>query len=284
MPELPEVESICRKLNELTAGHTIWGGQVLLPRSLAHPFSVKSFLSSICNVDLKIWSRRGKYLLLELDSNKGWIVFHLRMTGQLLWTKQSEPLSKHTRLRLFCKGSYELRFIDVRTFGKVWLIPSSHNPEDIIIGLNKLGIEPLSADFSVNYLTKKLTSYKRNIKTLLLDQSIIAGIGNIYADEALFRSNIHPKTKGIELTVKQINNLREAIIEVLNKSIEKGGTTFSNFLNITGSKGKYAEVAWVYGRNNMACRICNTSIKRIKLNGRSSHFCPKCQQCSKLLD
>ncbi|MFY0608964.1 MAG: DNA-formamidopyrimidine glycosylase [Candidatus Atelocyanobacterium thalassa] len=283
MPELPEVESICRKLNELTAGHTIWGGQVLLPRSLAYPFSVQEFCNFVDNINLKIWSRRGKYLLAELDSNKGWMVFHLRMTGQLLWTQQSEPFSKHTRLRFFCTSSYELRFVDIRTFGKVWLIPPSHNPEDIVIGLKKLGIEPLSDDFSVNYLTEKLTSYKRNIKTLLLDQSIIAGIGNIYADEALFRSGIHPETKGIELNIKQIKNLRKAIIEVLNKSIEKGGTTFSNFLNITGNKGNYAKIAWVYGRSNMSCRICNTSIKRIKLSGRSSHFCPKCQQYNKLL-
>ena len=149
MPELPEVESICRKLNELTTGQTILGGQVLLARSLAYPSSMQEFLNLIDNVDLKIWKRRGKYLLAELDSNKGWIVFHLRMTGQLLMTQQSEPLSKHTRLRLFCKNSYELRFIDIRTFGKVWVIPPSYNPEDIITGLKKLGVEPFSNDFSI---------------------------------------------------------------------------------------------------------------------------------------
>ena len=282
MPELPEVESICRKLNELTTGQTILGGQVLLTRSLAYPSSVREFLNLIDNVDLKIWKRRGKYLLAELDSNKGWIVFHLRMTGQLLLTQQSEPLSKHTRLRLFCKNSYELRFIDIRTFGKVWVIPPSYNPEDIITGLKKLGVEPFSNDFSINYLIENLTRYKRNIKTILLDQSIIAGIGNIYADEALFRSNIHPETKGAELTLKQIKNLQKAILEVLSKSIDEGGTTFSDFLNITGNKGNYTEFAWVYGRNHSPCRICSTPIKRIKLNGRSSHFCPKCQQYSNL--
>ena len=278
MPELPEVETVCRGLNHLTFGQTIFAGEVLLSRTLAYPASSREFLDQIQNATFEQWQRRGKYLLVSLKENRGWLGVHLRMTGQLLWVQQDQPLSPHTRLRLFCGNNQELRFVDIRTFGKVWWVPPNQPPQTIITGLQKLGPEPFSQDFSLDYFIHKLKGRQRNIKTILLDQTIVAGMGNIYADEALFKSGILPTTLGRDLTSQQVETLRTAMIEVLTQAIEAGGTTFSDFRGVTGINGNYGGFAWVYGRHNQPCRVCGTPIEKIKLGGRSSHFCPQCQQ------
>lgn len=281
MPELPEVETVRRGLNKLTLGKEIQGGDVLLNRTIAYPFSAAEFLAGVKNVSIANWHRYGKYLLAELTNSEqgkaGWLGVHLRMTGQLLWLNQEDLLQKHTRVRLFFPNNYELRFVDTRTFGKIWWVPPSNTPESIITGLQKLGPDPFSADFSVEYLIGKLQKRQRAIKTALLDQSLIAGVGNIYADEALFLSGIRPETFCAALNVEQISRLRTAIIEVLQKSIEAGGTTFSDFISVMGVNGNYGGSAWVYGRTGEPCRVCSTSIDKLKLAGRSSHFCPNCQ-------
>jgi formamidopyrimidine-DNA glycosylase len=178
---------------------------------------------------------------------------------------------------LFFPDSRELRFVDQRTFGKMWWVPASEAPENIITGLQRLGPDPFSADFSVEYLVRQLKNRQRSIKTALLDQALVAGVGNIYADEALFLSGIRPETLCADLQIDQISRIRTSIIQVLQASIEAGGTTFSDFLNVQGVNGNYGGVAWVYGRTGEPCRVCGTSIQRFKLAGRSSHFCPKCQ-------
>ncbi|HEY9631845.1 MAG TPA: DNA-formamidopyrimidine glycosylase [Coleofasciculaceae cyanobacterium] len=281
MPELPEVETVRQGLNQLTLGQEIQGGDVLLDRTIAHPLSVAEFLAGLKNVTISDWHRRGKYLLAELAkldiSNAGWLGVHLRMTGQLLWLNQDEPLHKHTRVRLFFPDNRELRFVDQRTFGQMWWVPPSEAPESIITGLKRLGPDPFSADFSVEYLMRKLQNRQRSIKTALLDQELVAGVGNIYADEALFLSGIRPETLCANLNLEQIERIRTSLIQVLQASIEAGGTTFSNFLSVMGVNGNYSGVAWVYGRTDEPCRVCGTSIRRVKLAGRSSHFCPKCQ-------
>lgn len=281
MPELPEVETVRQGLNRVTLNQEIQGGDVLLDRTIAHPLSVGEFLTGLKNVSITGWYRYGKYLLAELIKSDigeaGWLGVHLRMTGQLLWVNQEEPLQKHTRLRLFFQNNRELRFVDQRTFGQMWWVPPLEAPASIITGLKKLGPDPFSADFSVEYLVRKLNNRQRSIKTALLDQELVAGVGNIYADEALFLSGIRPETLCADLTVEQIERLRTAIIQVLQTSIESGGTTFSNFLNVQGVNGNYGGVAWVYGRMGEPCRVCGTAIQRLKLAGRSSHFCPKCQ-------
>ncbi|CCQ60315.1 DNA-formamidopyrimidine glycosylase [Crocosphaera watsonii] len=277
MPELPEVETVCRGLNQLTFGQTIEGAEVLLDRTLAYPPSSQEFLDQIQNATFDKWQRRGKYLLVPLQEKKGCLGVHLRMTGQLLWVKENEPLSRHTRLRLFCNQSQELRFVDIRTFGKVWWVPPNQPPENIITGLQKLGPEPFAKEFSIDYFINRLKRRQRNIKTILLDQAIVAGMGNIYADEALFKSGILPTTLGKDLTPQQVKRLREAMIEVLKTAIDQGGTTFSDFRGVTGINGNYGGVAWVYGRHKQPCRVCGTPIEKIKLGGRSSHFCPQCQ-------
>lgn len=281
MPELPEVETVRRGLNQLTLMRAIEGGEVLLPRTLAYPNCVTKFTQDITGLAIATWQRRGKYLLAQLvdpsSQAAGWLGVHLRMTGQLLWLQQQTPVQKHTRLRLFFPSTQELRFVDTRTFGKIWLVPPHQAPEDIITGLQRLGPEPFASEFSRQYLHDKLHKTKRSIKTALLDQSLVAGIGNIYADEALFTSGIRPDAIASQLNSPQIAALHAAIIKVLHTAIAKGGTTFSDFLNLLGVNGKYGGVAWVYGRTGEPCRICTTPIERVKLGGRSSHFCPHCQ-------
>jgi formamidopyrimidine-DNA glycosylase len=199
------------------------------------------------------------------------------MTGQLLWLNQDEPLQKHARVRLFFPKGEELRFVDQRTFGKIWWVPPSEKLEDIITGLKALGPEPFTPDFSIEYLAGKLKKCQRAIKTAILDQALVAGVGNIYADEALFLSRIRPETRASALNLDQIERLHHAIIQVLQAGIEAGGTTFSHFMNVQGINGNYSGLAWVYGRRGEPCRVCETPIERMKLGGRSSHFCPNCQ-------
>lgn len=275
MPELPEVETVRQGLNQVTLNQTITGGDVLLDRTIAHPFSVVEFLTGLQGNSIVQWHRRGKYLLAELQS--GWLGVHLRMTGQLLWMHQDESLPKHCRVRLLFPEQRELRFVDQRTFGQMWYISPNQRPETVVTGLALLGAEPLSDEFTVAYLAECLKGRKRPIKNALLDQSLIAGIGNIYADESLFLSHIQPQTLCADLTLEQIDKLHAAIIKVLQDSINARGTTFSDFRDIQGINGNYGGIAWVYDRKGQPCRVCETPITRIKLAGRSSHFCPTCQ-------
>lgn len=288
MPELPEVETVCQGLNQLTLSEQILGGDVLLDRTIAHPFLVGDFLANITGITIAQWQRRGKYLLAQLKlpptaetsnppTSAGWLGIHLRMSGQLLWLDRNTPLQKHTRVRIFFTNNHELRFVDQRTFGKIWWVPPTTQPAHIITGLKTLGPEPFAPEFNDQYLANKLKNSHRPIKTALLDQTLVAGIGNIYADEALFISQILPTTLCSNLTSPQITRLRSAIIQVLQTALAAGGTTFSNFINVHGVNGNYAGIAWVYNRTGQPCHTCHTPITRLKLAGRSSHFCPQCQ-------
>lgn len=286
MPELPEVETVCRGLNQLTQGKVILGGDVLRERTIAHPFPVVEFLTGLQDMTICRWYRRGKYLLAELqtkvsnetDKNISSVLgVHLRMTGQLLVLPQDTPLQKHARVRLFLPDDQELRFVDQRCFGQMWWVPPQTDAGAIISGLALLGPEPFSEDFSVEYFTKKMQRIRRPIKTALLDQSIVAGVGNIYADEALFLAKVRPTKICADLNPQEIERLRLAIIEVLEKAIEAGGSTIRNYVSVKGVNGNYAAMAWVYNRAGQPCRTCNTTVDKIRLAGRSCHFCPRCQ-------
>jgi formamidopyrimidine-DNA glycosylase len=281
MPELPEVETVRRGLNKMTLNQPIQGGAVLLPRTVAHPESEQDFLAGLKGCAIAQWHRRGKYLLAELISGKtagGHLGVHLRMTGQLLWKSQADPLEKHCRVRLFLPNNQELRFVDQRTFGQMWWVPPDRRPEEIMTTLATLGPEPFADDFSVAYLCDRLRDRQKPIKNALLDQTLVAGVGNIYADESLFLSGIRPTTLCRTLKPKQIERLRDNIITVLETSIGEGGTTFSDFRDITGVNGNYGGMALVYNRDGKPCQTCGTIIERIRLAGRSAHFCPKCQR------
>lgn len=280
MPELPEVETVRQGLNQVTLDQIIQGGDVLLERTIAHPFSAAEFLLGVEGSSIVQWQRRGKYLLAALAKDAalaGWLGVHLRMTGQLLWMRQDEPVQKHCRVRLFFPAGWELRFVDQRTFGQMWWVPPEYHPEEIMTGLQLLGPEPFSEQFSIAYLVEKLQGRKRPIKNVLLDQALVAGIGNIYADEALFLSGIQPQTLAASLKPEQIERLHGAVLKVLKDSIDARGTTFSDFRDVSGINGNYGGIAWVYDRKGENCRVCGNVIERIKLAGRSAHFCPRCQ-------
>ncbi|BDM82245.1 DNA-formamidopyrimidine glycosylase [Acaryochloris marina] len=281
MPELPEVETVRLGLEKVTVGMQIMGGEVLYPRTIAHPQSPQTFIQGLQDATFLSWMRRGKYLLSQLSLStqqpSSWLGVHLRMTGQLLWVARDEPVQKHTRVRLFFANDRELRFVDQRTFGQMWWVAPTEDPKQVISGLQKLGPEPFSEEFSVDYFGEALQGRKRSIKSALLDQALVAGVGNIYADEALFMSAIRPTTACHQLQTEQVQRLRTAIVEVLSTSIGAGGTTFSDFRDLKGVNGNYGGMAWVYGRQGQPCRTCGQTIERVKLVGRSTHFCPQCQ-------
>jgi formamidopyrimidine-DNA glycosylase len=282
VPELPEVETVRRGLNRVTLDYPIQGGSVLLPRSVAYPDSVEAFLAGVTGQSIQAWHRRGKYLLgqlLQPSGDPGGVLgVHLRMTGQLLWLDPGMPVQSHCRVRLWLQGNHELRFVDQRTFGRVWWVPPRLPVESVMTGLQALGPEPFGADFSPDYLRQQFKHRQRPIKNALLDQSLVAGIGNIYADEALFLSRMRPTTPCARIGPTRSKRLYDAIVQVLTHSIESGGTTFSDYRDIYGVNGNYGGVAWVYDREGQPCRVCSRPIQRLKLAGRSAHFCPSCQR------
>lgn len=279
MPELPEVETVCRGLNKVCLKQPIESVEVILDRTIAHPQPAE-FSEILVGCELVEWRRRGKYMLGELSRDgkfAGYWGTHLRMTGQFRWLAATEPVTQHTRVRCLMPNGQELRYIDQRTFGQMWWVPPQVEPPEIITGLTQLGPEPFSAEFSDKYLREKLRDRARPIKNMLLDQLLVAGVGNIYADESLFLSGIHPTTLCCDLKPQQIARLRQNVIKVLQDSIEAQGTTFSDFRTVEGINGNYGGQAWVYGQDGTDCKVCGTTIERLKLAGRSAHFCPKCQ-------
>ncbi len=302
MPELPEVETVRRGLNRVSLNQPVQGGEVRLARTIAYPELADSFLQGLTGTRISGWYRRGKYLVaalaesaestesidlansidltntMNLTATAGWLGVHLRMTGQLLWVSQQEPVQKHCRVRLFFDDDRELRYVDQRTFGRLWWVSPGQMPESVITGLQRLGPEPFSDEFSAEYLARSLKGRLRPIKNALLDQKLVAGIGNIYADEALFLSGIRPTVRCDRLSKKRIIQLHASIRKVLATSIESGGTTFSDFRDVHGTNGNYGGVAWVYNRAGEPCRVCGSDIDRLKLAGRSAHYCTSCQK------
>jgi formamidopyrimidine-DNA glycosylase len=206
------------------------------------------------------------------------------MTGQLLWVDPTIEIHKHTRVRIFFERNRELRFVDQRTFGQMWWVPSDQDLAMVITGLQQLGPEPFSPEFSSNYLFAQLQRSQRSVKAALLDQTLVAGLGNIYADESLFRSQISPLQRCCDLSQPAVERLHAAIVEVLTASLGAGGNSFSTFLDVKGVNGNYGGEAWVYNRTGQPCRVCGQPIQRLRLVGRSTHFCQNCQPepCLKL--
>jgi formamidopyrimidine-DNA glycosylase len=282
VPELPEVETVRRGLESQTCGLVISQVEVLRARAIAHPADPELFALALRDCQVTAWHRRGKYLLADLRDPQGedggrWGV-HLRMTGQFLWlTKPREPC-RHTRVRFFARCGGELRFVDTRSFGQMWWVPPGTDAQAVMGGLARLGPEPFEPAFNGTWLRERLQGSQRPIKSALLDQSLVAGVGNIYADEALFAAGISPRTPSARLSDGQIHALRDALVEVLSISIGAGGTTFSDFRDLQGLNGNYGGQAWVYRRGGEPCRRCGTPIQRERLGGRSSHWCPQCQR------
>ena len=286
MPELPEVETVRKGLEKKLKDFIISEIEIIRPSTIAFPANKDEFKKGLNNSLIDKWSRRGKYLIANLIKNSnnntlksnGYLIIHLRMTGHFNWLKRNNSPCKHTRVRFFDSQENELRFIDVRSFGQIWWIKEGLDPKKIIKGLGSLGPEPFSKEFNYEYLKKEFSKRTKSIKAVLLDQRIIAGIGNIYADESLFEAGISPFREAKTIKKRELIKLRISIMDVLEKSIGSGGTTFSDFRNIEGLNGNYSMQANVYKRTGEKCKRCSNLIQRKKITGRSTHWCSNCQK------
>ncbi len=275
MPELPEVETYVRELTPLLAGRRVGAAQVFWPRTIAAP-DVATFQTQIIGQEFATFGRRGKYMLLGLASGATLIV-HLRMTGHLQVEPASVTPDKHTHVMLDLDSGERLLFRDARKFGRIWLV------DDSAPVLARLGPEPLSDDFSPGGLGALLAGRQAAIKALLLDQTIVAGVGNIYADEALFRAGIHPLRSGGGLTEVEVVRLYAAVCAVLADGIAAAGSSLGvssiqNYQRPSGAPGSFQEQHRVFQRTGQPCLVCGAPIARIVVAQRSSHFCPHCQK------
>ena len=281
MPELPEVETVRKGLEKLLKCFYIEKIDVLKERSIASIGGSEFFIKNIQNSYIDNWSRRGKYLIGSLNSRekkrKGFLVVHLRMTGQFKLINNKRPPCNHTRVRFFEESGKELRFVDIRNFGQMWFVPTNKKISEIVSGIKRLGPEPFSEDFNSSYLKNYLKNKTRSIKSALLDQETVAGVGNIYADESLFDAGINPKTASKNLNTVALKKLCKSIVKILKISIGEGGTSFSDFRDLEGIDGNYGGQAWVYRRSGKECKKCGETILREKICGRSTHWCPNCQ-------
>lgn len=274
MPELPEVETVRRSLEEKLKGKAFVGVDVFLEkmfRGIA-PEEAAAHLNGrkITGID-----RRGKYLIINLSGGAA-LVIHLRMTGQLLYCPPEQEKGKHTHIIFHLNNNCQLRFMDQRQFGKIHLV-SARELENLS-GLKDLGVEPLSDGFTREFFKKELKKRRTKIKPLLLDQTFVAGIGNIYADEALFRARLNPERVASSLNPREASRLYLAIREVLIEGIENRGTSIKDYLDGDGNKGSNQNNLRVYGREGEPCLKCGRKVERKVIGGRSSHFCPKCQK------
>lgn len=306
MPELPEVETIRRTIAPAIVGKEIVRVEVLTPKMLLGA-SPAEFCQTLRGRRFQTVERRGKYLLFQVEEVNQtraakapanfWLIIHLKMAGRLLLHRTGDPLEKHTHILWGFADGTELRYVDLRHFGRVVLWSGEQVPglesgrpakvsapgeitatPELVSGLERLGPEPLSAAFTLDYLRAGLAGRKGRVKSLLLDQTFIAGLGNIYADEVLHRAGIHPEREARQLQLAEVERLYAAIREILTEAIALRGTTFATYVDGEGRKGEFANRLAVYGRDGQACPRCGTPVVRRRLGGRSAHFCPHCQR------
>jgi formamidopyrimidine-DNA glycosylase len=264
MPELPEVETIARGLRPHLTGQRLVGAQVLWSKTLSTPTPAE-FLEQIQDQQILEVKRRAKFLILQLSGTS--LLFHLRMSGDLTIQDEAYETQKHDRLILDLENGHKLVFNDTRKFGRVWL---TNHPEDV---LGHLGPEPLEPQFNHRELHARLLKFHRQMKPLLLDQRFVAGLGNIYTDEALHLSDIHPLRISDTITAEEAQHLHTAIQNVLLSGIEHNGASFDWVYR----GGNFQNYFRVYGREGQPCPRCGTPIQRIVVGQRGTHFCPVCQ-------
>ena len=286
MPELPEVETVKRGLHKLIIGKIIKTAVTDNPKSFPNaPADVKHFLINTTVIDVR---RRAKVLLIDLSTNYT-LVIHLKMTGQLVFVGKDRFAGGHpndslvgglpdksTRVTIEFNDGTHLYFNDQRKFGWVRLMPTVEVPN--IDFMRRVGPEPLEPDFTAAQFAERFKRRARTtIKAAILDQSVIAGVGNIYADESLWGAKIHPATLVGQIPYPKFQSLYTEVRAVMNLSIEKGGSTNRNYVNAEGKKGSYMDFARVFRREGLACPRCGTEIIKIRVAGRGTHICPSCQ-------
>lgn len=275
MPELPEVETIRRDLESRVVGRRFTGVTIPADTGKAVPvlkgIDEASFREGIVGARIEGVERRGKYLALRLDTGAA-LVVHLRMTGALLHRRPEDAPERFLRAVLHLDDGSELRFTDMRKFGGFWLL------DDIDEAVSApLGPEPLSEGFTVEGLAQSMAGRKAPVKAILLDQRHIAGIGNIYADEACFEARIDPRRLGATLTPSEVEALHAAVRSVLLFGVESRGASFKDYKDVAGESGSMHMHVKVFRRTGKPCFTCESIIERVKVGGRSTHFCPTCQ-------
>ncbi len=268
MPELPEAETIVRQLREQIRGAKL-GPLRHVRRDLVR-VGARALKKRLPGRTVRDVRRRGKRVVIDLDDDTR-LVFALGMTGHLGIFAAGSDVAKHTHLRVALDGGRrELRFRDARRFGGIWLLDGT----DDSAGFTRLGVEPLEVDLRT---FRRILARPRQVKALLLDQAAIAGLGNIYCDEALYRAGVHPCTRAADVDPARVKRLHRAIKRVLRESIAAKGTTVASYLTARGERGSFQSKLRVYGRQGERCRACGTPIERIQAAGRSTHLCPTCQ-------
>src|SRR5438067_2866110 len=279
MPELPEVETIASELNVRLAGRAIAGTEVLWPPTVGHP-SPEEFVAAAAGARIESVGRRAKYILIRLAGG-GQIAIHLRMTGRLTIEPAQAPRDPYTRLVLRLDGGDELRFADTRKFGRFYLVPPGETLP--LRSFAALGPEPLDEDFTPDRFAARVAAQGtraagRNVKAALLDQRLVAGLGNIYADEALFRARIHPRRTLASLSAGEVGALHDAVVSVLRQALGRGGTSFSDYRTTWGRLGGFQEELSVFRKAGAPCPVCGTPIERNVVAGRGTYLCPQCQK------
>jgi len=272
MPELPEVETVKETLKKELLNKTILDVKINHDNIIAYP-SIKEFTNLIKNQTIIDIKRRGKWILFCL--NNYYLLSHLRMEGKYFIKNKNEIIDKHEHVIFTLSDNSELRYKDVRKFGKMYLIEIDKIND--IGPLKDLGLEPFDENLTLKYLKEKYKSKSLPIKTVLLDQSIIVGIGNIYADEILFMSKINPLTITKSLKDKDLENIIKYTKEVLTKAIKEGGTTIRSYTALNGITGRFQQELKVHGKVNKNCPSCSELILKIRVGGRGTYYCPKCQ-------
>lgn len=273
MPELPEVETVKRTLLPLTVSKTIERVEVFWENIIKKP-DVATFTETLQGQTVHDIERRGKFLKFLLDDYV--LVSHLRMEGRYRVAPASVPLEPHTHVIFHFHDGTQLRYRDVRKFGTMHLFKAGEEEKEL--PLAKLGPEPFSSAFTPTFLMDKLKKTNRTIKSVLLDQTVVAGLGNIYVDEALFRSRLHPERSASTLTAEEIERLHREIAETLEEAIGHGGSTVRSYVNTEGKAGTFQQQLFVYGRKGEPCKRCGHPVQKITVAGRGTHYCARCQQ------
>jgi formamidopyrimidine-DNA glycosylase len=273
MPELPEVETVVRELRPRLVGRRIAQVQVG-KRPLRRRWRAQ-WGPELVGKRVQEIRRRGKWILLCLDQECH-LVLHLGMTGQLTVEPAHAPVRNHTHLLFgLDRGGKQLRFRDVRRFGSATLFAA---PEEVEQFFLESGLGPEPFDLNPKYWQERLADSMRCLKAILLDQRVVAGVGNIYADESLFEARLHPALVGKDTTGRQAQRLRKAIVAVLHRAIDKRGSSIRDYIGGSGRKGEFQEEFCVYGRTGLPCLCCGKAIVCVRLAGRSTHYCPRCQK------
>jgi formamidopyrimidine-DNA glycosylase len=277
MPELPEVEVVRRGLERWTAGRTVATVEALHPRAIRrHVAGPDDFASRLVGRTLGVAQRRGKYLWIPLGADEA-VLGHLGMSGQLLIQPVGAPDETHLRVRVtFTDDGPELRFVDQRTFGGLSLEPLK---DGVPAPIAHIARDPLDAEFQDAKFLAALRAKSTGVKRALLDQSLISGVGNIYADEALWRAKLHFERPGTSLTLPEAKRLLAAARAVMAEALEVGGTSFDSlYVNVNGESGYFSRSLNAYGQAGLPCGRCTTPITRVAFMNRSSYFCPRCQK------